>query len=177
MRVANRLQGLAQSEIRRMTRECERVGGINLGQGICDLPTHPLVRDGAIAAIRDNRSTYSFPEGAVTLRRAIAAKVERENGIHADPETEIIVTLGATVGVLDERTVTIMGLSKTFSITGWRLGYAVARAELVRPIALVNDVYYVCAPTPLQLGAAAGFDAPATYFESLRSSYQNKRDM
>ena len=52
MRIARRLQDLAQSDIRRMTRECERVSGLNLGQGICDLPTPPLVRDGAIAAIR-----------------------------------------------------------------------------------------------------------------------------
>src|SRR5207253_7456720 len=90
MRVANRLESLAQSEIRRMTRECERVGGINLGQGICDLPTHPLVRDAAVAAIRENRSTYSFPEGAATLRRAIAEKVLRDNGLRADPETDIV---------------------------------------------------------------------------------------
>jgi aminotransferase len=81
------------------------------------------------------------------------------------------------VGNLADRTVTIMGLSKTFSITGWRLGYAVAKAELARPIALVSDVYYVCAPTPLQLGAAAGFAAPRSYFEELRASYQRKRDM
>src|SRR6516165_6978880 len=96
MRISQRLGALSQSEIRRMTRECERVGGINLGQGICDLPTHELVRDGAISAIRENRSTYSFPEGAATLRRAIADKVLRENGIRADPETDIVVTLGAT---------------------------------------------------------------------------------
>jgi aminotransferase len=83
----------------------------------------------------------------------------------------------ATIDGLADRTVSIMGLSKTFSITGWRLGYAVAKADLARPIALVNDVYYVCAPTPLQLGAAAGFAAPPSYFESLRASYQKKRDM
>jgi len=53
-----------------MTRECERVQGINLGQGICDLPTPSLVRDGAIAAIRENRSTYSFAEGTRELREA-----------------------------------------------------------------------------------------------------------
>src|ERR1700750_1171044 len=94
--ISDRLRGLVQSEIRRMPRECERVGGINLGQGICDLPTHALVRDGAISAIRENPSTYSFPEGSATLRRAIADKVLRENGIHADPDTEIVVTLGAT---------------------------------------------------------------------------------
>jgi aminotransferase len=84
---ARRLQGLVQSDIRRMTRECDRVGGINLGQGICDLPTPPLVREGAIAAIRENRSTYSLPEGDVALRRAIAAKRERQNGIRADPKS------------------------------------------------------------------------------------------
>jgi aminotransferase len=77
---------------------------------------------------------------------------------------------------LRDRTVTIMGLSKTFSITGWRLGYTVAPAELTRAITLVNDLYYVCAPTPLQLGAAAGFDAPRAYFEELQSGYQRKRD-
>src|SRR5689334_8105094 len=79
-----------------MTRECERVGGINLGQGICDLPTQPLVRDGAIAAIRENRSTYSFPEGAVELRRAVSQKLEREYGIRRDPDSEIAVTVGAS---------------------------------------------------------------------------------
>src|SRR6266404_5178825 len=96
MRIARRLQDLAQSEIRRMTRECERVRGINLGQGICDLPTPPLVRDGAIAAIRENRSTYSFAEGARELREAIARKLERDNGLRADPASEICVTVGAS---------------------------------------------------------------------------------
>src|SRR5437763_6088143 len=96
MRIAKRLQDLAQSDIRRMTRECERVGGINLGQGICDLPTPPLVRDGAIAAIRENRSTYSFAEGALELRQAIARKLQRDNGLQADPLTEICVTVGAS---------------------------------------------------------------------------------
>jgi aminotransferase len=69
-----------------------------------------------------------------------------------------------------------MGLSKTFSITGWRLGYTVAPAEITRAITLVNDLYCVCAPTPLQLGAAAGFDAPRSYFDDLQSGYQRKRD-
>src|SRR2546430_10924391 len=94
MRIATRLQGLEQSEIRRMTRECERVGGINLGQGICDLPTPELVRDGAIGAIRENRSTYSFAEGASELRAAIAKKLLRDNNLQANPASEICVTVG-----------------------------------------------------------------------------------
>src|SRR5256885_4663833 len=97
MWTAGGLQALAQSDIRRMTRECERVaGGINLGQGICDLPTPPLVRDAAIAAIREGRSVYSFAEGTVQLREAIARKLERDNGLRADPATEICVTVGAS---------------------------------------------------------------------------------
>src|SRR5205823_4349576 len=59
----------------------------------------------------------------------------------------------ASIAGLQDRTVTIMGLSKTFSITGWRLGYTFAPAELTRAITLVNDLYLVCAPTPLHLGA------------------------
>src|SRR2546430_7840781 len=96
MRVANRLQGLAQSDIRRMTRECERVSGLNLGQGICDLPTPPLVRDGAFFFFFLNRSTYSFAEGARELRDAIARKLARDNGLQADPAKEICVTVGAS---------------------------------------------------------------------------------
>ena len=89
MRIAKRLSSLSQSDIRRMTRECERVGGINLGQGICDLPTPELVREGAIRAIRENKSTYSFPEGARELRDAISRKLARDNGLQADPASEI----------------------------------------------------------------------------------------
>src|SRR5260221_2193571 len=96
-RLARRLQGLVQSDIRRMTRECERVGGINLGQGICDLPTPPPVREGAIEAIRARKSTYSFMEGIPELRQAIARKLARANGIQADPASEIVVTVGASV--------------------------------------------------------------------------------
>ena len=295
MRIAKRLSALSQSDIRRMTRECERVGGINLGQGICDLPTPELVREGAIRAIRENKSTYSFAEGTRELREAIAGKLSRDNGLQADPSSEICVTVGASgayscaihalldpgdgillfepyygyhlnaaivagltpqfvtlrapgfaldeaaleaaltpatramvvctpgnpsgkmfskaelavlarvaqkhdllvitdeiyeyirydgrphvspasIAGLRERTVTIMGLSKTFSITGWRLGYSVGPEELIRAITLVNDLDYVCAPTPLQLGAAAGFDAPQSYFDELQSGYQRKRD-
>jgi len=93
---SRRLADLVQSDIRTMTRECERVGGINLGQGICDLPTPPLVRDAAIQAIEDRKSLYSYPEGIAELRTAIATKLERDNGIKADPKSEIVVTAGSS---------------------------------------------------------------------------------
>ena len=293
---SSHLSGLALSDIRRMTRECDRVGGINLGQGVCDLPTPDVVREGAVAAIQADRSIYSYAEGIAPLREAIAEKVERDNGISADPGSQIVVTLGATgafvstitallergdgililepyysyhvkaaqvaglepqflvldepdfsvradalrgavrestraivlctpcnpsgkmldsadlqairdVAVerdllvitdeiyeyirfdgrshvspasfqdLSERTVSIMGLSKTFSITGWRLGYAIAPAPMARSIALVNDLFYICAPTPLQHAVLEGFKLPRSFFEELQAEYQAKRDL
>jgi len=57
--ISDRLRGLVQSDIRRMSRECERVGGINLGQGICDLPTIPELVEGACDAIATSKATYS----------------------------------------------------------------------------------------------------------------------
>ncbi len=294
--LSQRLSGMSQSEIRNMTRECERVGGINLGQGLGDLPTPPLVRDGAIQAIHDRKAMYSFPEGIVELRRLIAEKLRRDNGLEADPLSEIVVTVGssgafactltgclnpgdgiilfepyygyhlnaallaglepqfvaldpprfeivaerlraairpntraivlctpsnpsgkmygpsdyalldqicrdhnlllitdeiyeyiiydgrrhvspATFGDLRERTVTLMGLSKTFSITGWRIGYAVAPAPLARAITLAQDLFYVCAATPLQHGVAAGFQSPPEFYAKLKADYQRKRDI
>ncbi len=294
--ISRRLSGLAQSDIRWISRECERQGGINLAFGTCDVPTPPIVRAPAIAAIEAQQNAYTLPEGAAPLRRAIATKLARDNGMEADPVTEIVVTSGsagafaatllallnpgdgvlllepyygyhlnvlltvgltpqfltlgeppgfalredelrqairpdtraivvctpsnpsgkmfsaeelsivarvaeehdllvitdeiyeyirfdgrphispATVGGLRERTVSIMGLSKTFSVTGWRLGYAVARPEMARAITLVNDLHYVCAPTPLQYGVIPGIEAPKSFFDSLQGLYQGKRD-
>ena len=293
---SRRLEGLAQSDIRFMSRECDRVGGINLGQGLCDLPTPPSVAAATKQAIDDRRSMYTYPEGALELRQAIATKLKRDNHIEADPQGEIVVTVGstgafaaATTGLLNQgdgilllepyygyhlnaaivaglvpqflaleppqftlheqalrdaiqpntravvictpsnpsgkmfsqeeleivarvaeqhdllvisdeiyeyiryddtphispasvanlwdRTVSIMGLSKTFSITGWRLGYAVAPRAMADVLTLVSDLYYVCAPTPLQHGVMAGFSLPSTFFETLREDYQRMRDL
>ncbi|OAI01732.1 aminotransferase [Methylomonas methanica] len=293
---ANRIANLQPSDIRLMTRECERVGGINLGQGLGDLPAPALVREGAIKAIQDGLNTYTPSEGVQPLRQAIAAKLKRDNGMVVDADSQIVISGGTTgafaatltallnpgdgillmepyygyhlntillnglepqfltltpphfaldeavlraalkpstraivvctpgnpsgklfsaaelaiiervaeqhnllvisdeiyeyityddvphispasVGNLAKRTVSIMGFSKTFSITGWRLGYAVAEPELAQAINLVNDLLYVCAPSPLQYGAAAGLQAPPEYFQQLRAQYQSKRDI
>lgn len=293
---SHRLAGLAQSDIRAMTRECNRVGGINLGQGICDLPTPAPVRDGAIRAIEQRRSTYSYAEGILELRESISAKLARDNGIHADAEGQVLVTTGsaasftcaihalldpgdglivpepyygyhvnaaivagldvqslhlqapafrleesalrssikdntralllctpsnpsgrmldrlelemvaevarehdllvitdeiyeyitydgrehispASVSDLAERTVSIMGLSKTFSITGWRLGYASGPAEMIEAMILVHDLFYICAPTPLQHGVAAGMELGPEYYQAMREEYDGKREL
>src|SRR5260221_8988801 len=96
--LSDRLRGLVQSDIRRMSRECERADGINLGQGICDLPTIPELVEGACDAIRASKATYTKFEELDILRERIASKLARHNAINADPAKEIVVTVGSSGG-------------------------------------------------------------------------------
>jgi len=76
-----------------------------------------------------------------------------------------------------ERTVTISGFSKTYSITGWRLGYAIAPAALSERIGVANDLLYICAPTPLQVGVARGMrELGHEYYRDMALDYRRKRD-
>ena len=287
---------IIQSEIRSMSVECERVGGVNLAQGVCDTNLPPLVADGAIDAIHRGLNTYTRLDGVAPLREAIAAKLAAFNGIRANPDSEILVTAGATgalyaaslalldpgdevilfeplygyhwntmlslrvvpvavplrapdwqldlerlrdsitprtramivntpsnpcgkVFSLDEmkaiaelaiehdlfvftdeiyehflydgrqhismatlpemfqRTITISGLSKTFSMTGWRVGYLSASSQWIPTIGYFHDLVYICAPGPLQYGAAAGvLGLPASFYGDIAREYQQKRD-
>jgi len=294
--ISDRLSGLVQSDIRRMSRECERVGGINLGQGICDLPTIPELVDGACDAIASSKATYSKYEGIDILRERIARKMAHYNKVQCDPATEVVVTVGSSGGfataalatlnpgdevilfepyygyhlnmlkvlgfatkfvplhapdwsidfdrlraaftkktkaivvctpsnpsgkmftreeleqigalcrefgawmitdeiyeyiVYDGRehvspmsldscrdvTITISGFSKTFSITGWRIGYVVADKRVAGPVGLMNDLLAICAPTPLQWGVAEALEVPDDYYRNMASDYRKKRDM
>ena len=285
-----------QSEIRAMSVECERMGGINMAQGICDTELPPQVAEGAIEAIHEGRNIYSRLDGIATLRTAIAEKLARRNHIEADPNTQIIVTNGATGALysaalallnpgdevilfepfygyhwstmlslrvtpvavpleapywlldldrlraaitsrtraiivnsplnpsgkvfsraelesiaalaiehdlfvltdeiyenflfdgaehislatlpgMAERTITISGFSKTFSITGWRIGYLVASPEIIPTIGYFHDLTYICAPSPLQYGALKGMlELPESFYNNLAGEYQQKRD-
>ncbi len=83
----------------------------------------------------------------------------------------------ASLPNMAERTITIGGYSKTFSITGWRIGYSAAEATWAKAIGAMSDVLYVCAPTPLQHGVAAGIRAlPKSFYAGLATEYQQKRD-
>jgi aminotransferase len=77
---------------------------------------------------------------------------------------------------LAERTVTISGLSKTFSCTGWRLGYAIAPASAAGAIRKVHDFLTVGAPAPLQAAGAVGMAFDAEYYNQLAMGYRAKRD-
>ena len=284
-----------QSEIRAMSLECDRIGGINLAQGICDTPVPEPVAEGAIAAIRAGHNIYTRLDGIARLRQAIAAKQVREYGLEYDPESEIVVSSGATGGLhaaamallnpgdevllfepfygyhvstlqslrmkpvfvplaepgweidldalntavtprtralllnspanpsgkvftraelealaafakehdlfvftdeiyeyfvygghshiplaslpgMRERTITISGFSKTFSVTGWRLGYVLAEARWLSAMAYFHDLTYVCGPSALQHGAAAGLEELGPeFYAQLAADHEGKR--
>ena len=95
---ARRIEGIAQSDIRKMSRVCAELKGVNLGQGICDQPTPAAVKAAAKAAIDADQSIYSKYEGIDPLRTAIAGKMAHYNHLPCDPDTEVLVTAGSTGG-------------------------------------------------------------------------------
>jgi aminotransferase len=74
-----------------------------------------------------------------------------------------------------DRTVTINGLSKTYSVTGWRVGYILAPFELTTAIRKVHDFLTVGAPAPLQRAGVTAMKLPPTYYKNLAETYRAKR--
>lgn len=294
--LAARTDALRQSDIRAVTFEVNRVGGINLGQGICDLATPTPIVEATVEALRDGSQIYTAYNGTQALREAIADKALSFNGIPVEGPESVVVSTGSTgaflatvltlfepgdevilfepfygyhAGILrlhgvrsvavpltkgggrwtfdpdrladaitdrtkavlvctpanpsgkvwseselaalyaeverhdlwvltDEiyehmvyegrrhlspasrdgaypRTITLSGFSKTFNMTGWRLGYAVAPAEVAEKIGLVNDLTTICAPAPLQHGLAAALPLPEAYYTQMLADYTAKR--
>jgi aminotransferase len=297
MKLSERAQRIAQSEIRVMSIECDRVRGINLAQGVCDTPVPVEVREAAEQAIENGQNSYTRLDGVAPLREQIACKMRTFNKVECDTEREIVVTAGSTgafycasLALLNpgdevilfepyygyhlhtvlsvdavpvyvrlkaptwnftaddlervvtpktraivvnspanpsgkvfslaelktiadfaqnhdlfvftdeiyeyflyddlehvsiarlpgmrERTITISGYSKTFSITGWRIGYTVSDARWAHAIGYYSDLCYVCAPAPLQFGVAAGIaELRPEFYKHLRKEYAQKRDL
>src|SRR6266850_1265043 len=75
-----------------------------------------------------------------------------------------------------ERTVTISGVSKTYSVTGWRIGWCLGAPRLSDAIRKVHDFLTVGAPAPLQEAAAAALDLPVGYYQKLADGYRERRD-
>jgi len=84
------------------------------------------------------------------------------------------VSIGSLPSMRD-RTVTISGFSKTYSVTGWRVGYAIASDKLTDAIKKVHDFVTVGAPHPLQIACAKALSFPESYYENLRANYNEKR--
>lgn len=294
--ISKRLEWVKQSEIRNMSLECDKFGGINLSQGVCDLAVPDIVAKGAKQAIDDGINAYTRYDGLDELRNAIARRQQAFSGLEVNPETEIVVSSGASGALFSafmallnagdevilfepyygyhainlvstlavpvyvrmtpphwtfsredldrvktdktrailintpgnpsgkvfsqadlemiadfacehdlfvftdeiyeyfvydglkhippaglpgmrERTVMISGLSKTFSITGWRIGYCICDARFSTPIGYFSDMLYACAPAPLQMGVARGLmELEPSFYDNIAGEYQNKRD-
>jgi len=130
--------------------------------------------------------TPANPSGKVFSEeelRAIAGVAKRHNVWIATDEIYEYITYGkphVSIGRLPEakdRTLTMSGGSKTYAITGWRIGYAVGPAEIIDRVSVVNDLLYICAPAPLQYGVAGGMGLPEKYYTDMRADYTVKRDM
>jgi aminotransferase len=78
---------------------------------------------------------------------------------------------------MQDRTITVNALSKTYSVTGWRVGYAIAAAQLTQGIRKVHDFLTVGAPAPLQEAGAVALSLPRKYYTDLAAAYQRRRDL
>jgi aminotransferase len=132
-------------------------------------------------------NTPNNPTGRVFTREELEfiASLCREHNVYAfaDEIYEYILHVDrphvsiATLPGMAERTVTISGLSKTFSVTGWRLGYCIAAEEITRAIRKAHDFLTVGAPHPLQVAGAVALQLPDTYYSYLREAYRHRRDL
>ncbi|HEU4344554.1 MAG TPA: aminotransferase class I/II-fold pyridoxal phosphate-dependent enzyme [Candidatus Binatia bacterium] len=82
----------------------------------------------------------------------------------------------ATLPGMAERTLTVSSLGKTFSVTGWKIGWAIGPKSLIAAVNQAHQFITFAVASPLQAAAATALTLPSSYFENLRASYQAKRD-
>lgn len=83
----------------------------------------------------------------------------------------------ATLDGMWERTITVNSFSKSWNISGWRLGYVYGDPKLIAPMNNSNNVFYVCSPTPLQLALAEVLMSDPNYYAALRDKFTEKRQI
>jgi aminotransferase len=81
----------------------------------------------------------------------------------------------ASLPGMEDRTVTLSGLGKSYAVTGWRVGWAVAAAPLTALVRKVHDYLTICAPTPFQAAGCTALALPVSYYEELRAKYARRR--
>jgi aminotransferase len=81
----------------------------------------------------------------------------------------------ATLDGMWDRTITVNSFSKSWNISGWRLGYVYGTSKLIAPLSNSNNIFYVCSPTPLQLSLAQVLMSDPDYYVALREKFMNKR--
>lgn len=83
----------------------------------------------------------------------------------------------ASLQGMNDRTITISGFSKTYSVTGWRVAYVIAPKRLTGAVRKVHDFLTVCAPTPLQEACVTALKLPLSYYDDLRHLYDRSRKL
>jgi aspartate/methionine/tyrosine aminotransferase len=131
-------------------------------------------------------NTPNNPTGKVFTREeleTIATHVKRTNAyVLTDEIYQYLVYEGArhismaTLPEMRERTITINGMSKTYSVTGWRVGYAIAPEEVSNAIRKMHDFLTVGAAAPLQEAGVTALRLPETYYQKLCTEYLRRRD-
>ncbi len=99
-----------------------------------------------------------------------------EHILYPDATRDVKHVAMATLDGMRERTVTINGMSKTYSVTGWRVGYAIAPPEITDAIRKVHDFLTVGAAAPLQEAGVTALGLPQSYYDKLQRGYQQRRD-
>jgi aspartate/methionine/tyrosine aminotransferase len=99
-----------------------------------------------------------------------------EHILYPEADRDVRHIAMATLDGMRDRTVTINGLSKTYSVTGWRVGYAIASPEITDAVRKVHDFLTVGAAAPLQEAGVTALNFPPQYYEKLASDYRRRRD-
>ena len=86
------------------------------------------------------------------------------------------VSLGSLPG-MEDRTVTLSGLGKSYAVTGWRVGWAIAAPPVTSRIRKAHDYLTICAPAPFQEAGRTALALPGSYYEGLRSAYAARREI
>jgi aspartate/methionine/tyrosine aminotransferase len=99
-----------------------------------------------------------------------------EHIVYPHSQREIKHISAAQLDQMRERTVIVNSLSKTYSVTGWRVGYVIAPPEITKAVRKVHDFLTVGAAAPLQAAGAYAMSLPLSYYDDLQREYQAKRD-
>jgi len=132
-------------------------------------------------------NTPHNPTGKVYSRvelQTIAALCEKHDVIAITDEVyehilydDAIHTRLATLPGMQNRTLTVSSLGKTFSVTGWKIGWAIGPAALVNAVNQAHQFITYAVASPLQAAAATALNLPSQFFENLQANYQVKHDV
>src|SRR5207302_693344 len=156
---------------------------LSLAIGEPDFPTPAHIIDAAKRALDDGFTKYTPASGIRELREAIADLVKDHDLILVSDEIyEKILYEGehvspASLDGMFDRTVTVHGFSKTYSMTGWRLGWLVAPSPLFKEISKVQEHTITCATAFAQKAGVAALRGPTAPLQAMVKEFRARRDL